>query len=483
MSRLSRRLLVCLFVLAPVVLALAPLEAPAEAQAAARAERRVALVIGNSAYAHTAPLPNPRNDAEALAGVLDGLGFEVVEGLDLDRASTTRLLRAYADRLKGASVALFFYAGHGLQVDGINYLVPVDARLEEENDLPFEAIELSLVLRLMQRQVPMSLVFMDACRDNPLAQNLSRSMGKSRSVAVGKGLARVSSGVGMLVAYATQPGAVAADGTGRHSPFTGALLKHIAAPGLEVRQVLSRVRARVLRETGGRQVPWDNSSLTGDFYFAAQQPAAQQPAAKQPAAGQASAPAAVDPALLDLTFWNSVEDSRDPADFQAYLQEFPGGRFARLARNRIRALTPGPTAAAQPQAAQPQAAQPQAVQPAAQARAPDSQVAKTTPADLPFGSAAEVLRHLKKNEEAIRRKFTSYNRKTDAVESPYGSTIVDIYKFEVREIAGDTVSVFMIFAAGTRQGAGGTGTSQIDELVVQLRWRDGAFEFVGHRRP
>ena len=463
MSRLSRRLLVGLFVLAPVVLALAPHEA------AARAERRVALIIGNSAYAHTPPLPNPRNDAEALAGVLGGLGFEVVEGLDLDRASTTRLLRAYADRLKGASVALFFYAGHGLQVDGINYLVPVDARLEEENDLPFEAVELSLVLRLMQRQVPMSLVFMDACRDNPLAQNLSRSMGKSRSVAVGKGLARVSSGVGMLVAYATQPGAVAADGTGRHSPFTGALLKHIAAPGLEVRQVLSRVRERVLRETGGRQVPWDNSSLTGDFYFAAQQPGAGQPAA---------APAAVDPALIDLTFWKSVEDSRDPADFQAYLQEFPGGRFARLARNRIRALTSGPTAAAQPQAAQP----------AAQAPVPDPQVAKTPPAsapavDSPFGSVAEVLRYLKENEEAIRRKFTAYNRETDAVESPYGSTIVDIYKFEVREIAGDTVSVFMIFAAGAKQGAGGTGTRQIDELVLQLRWRDGAFEFVGHRRP
>ena len=477
MSRISRRLLVGLFVLVPVVLALAPLEAQAAAQAAARAERRVALIIGNSAYAHTPPLPNPRNDAEALAEVLGGLGFEVVEGLDLDRASTTRLLRAYADRLKGASVALFFYAGHGLQVDGINYLVPVDARLEEENDLPFEAVELSLVLRLMQRQVPTSLVFVDACRNNPLAQNLSRSMGKSRSVAVGKGLARVSSGVGMLIAYATQPDAVAADGAGRHSPFTGALLKHIAAPGLEVRQVLSRVRERVVRESGGRQVPWDNSSLTGDFYFAAQQPEAAQPAAA-PAAGQARAPAAVDPALFDLTFWNSVEDSQDPADFQAYLQEFPGGRFARLARNRIRALTPGPTAAAQPQAAQPQAAQP-----AAQARAPDPQVAKTTPADLPFGSAAEVLRHLKKNEEAIRRKFTAYNRETDAVESPYGSTIVDIYKFEVREIAGDTVSVFMIFAAGAKLGAGGTGTRQIDELVVQLRWRDGAFEFVGHRRP
>ncbi len=160
------------------------------------------------------------------------------------------------------------------------------------------------------------------------------------------------------------------------------------------------------------------------------------------------------------------------------MQEFPGGRFARLARNRIRAPTPGPTAAAQPQAAQPQAAQP-----APQVRAPDSQVAKTTPADSPFGSAAEVLRHLKKNQEAIRRKFTAYNRDTDAVESPYGSIIVDTYKFDVREIAGDTVSVFMIFAAGSRRAAGGARTSQINELVVQLRWRDGAFEFVGHRRP
>ncbi|MCH8998311.1 MAG: caspase family protein [Proteobacteria bacterium] len=474
--RLSRRLLVSLFVPLLAVSALAPTEAQAQAQA--QAGRRVALVIGNSAYENTVPLPNPRNDAEALAEVLGGLGFEVLEGIDLDRASMTGLLRRYADRLKDASVGLFFYAGHGLQVDGLNYLVPVDARLEEENDLPFEAVELNLVLRLMQRQVPTSLVFMDACRNNPLAQNLSRSMGPSRAVVVGQGLARVSTGVGMLIAYATQPDAVAADGAGRHSPFTGALLKHIAAPGLEVRQVLSRVRERVVRESGGRQVPWDNSSLTSDFYFAAKPPEAKQPAA---------ALTAVDPALLDLTFWNSVEGGRDPADFQAYLQEFPEGRFVRLARNRIRALAPDRTAAAQPQAAQPQAAQPQAAGPAAPAPAPDPQVAGTTPAGAtpagaPLGSAAEVLRHLKKNKDAIRRKFTNYNRKIGAVESPFGSIIVDIYKFEVKEIVGDTVSVFMIFAVGARQGAAGANSNRIDELVLELRWRDGAFEFVGHRR-
>ena len=301
------------------LLALAPV--------AAQAEKRVALVIGNSAYRNTPALPNPHNDAATIADALTKLGFAVQSGFDLDRAATEQVLRAFAESLGDADVALFYYAGHGLQVDDKNYLVPVDARLASETDLAFEAIDLTLVLSLMERRPRTNLVFLDACRDNPLARNLARSMGAARSTAVTRGLAIAESGIGTLLVYATQPGNVALDGTGTHSPFTQGLLDYIATPDIEVRQMLTRVRAEVVQATGGKQVPWDHSSLTGDFFFA-------------PRGAAAGAPPAGAPADHELAFWESIKDSRDPADFQAYLQQYPSGTFAALVRNRIAALQP-----------------------------------------------------------------------------------------------------------------------------------------------
>ena len=309
------------------------------APAGAQAEKRVALVIGNSAYRNAPALPNPRNDAAAIADALQKLGFSVQSGFDLDRAATEQMLRTFGDTLGDADVALFYYAGHGLQVDTKNYIVPVDARLASENDLPFEAVDLTLVLSLMERRPRINLVLLDACRDNPLAQNLARSMGASRSTAVSRGLAIAESGIGTLLVYATQPGNVALDGNGAHSPFTQGLLDYIATPDIEVRQMLTRVRAEVLQATGGKQVPWDHSSLTGDFFFVPRGAAVE---------AQPQAPAAD----RELAFWESVKDSRAPADFQAYLDQYPGGTFAALARNRLAALqsqaavTPTPTAPA-----------------------------------------------------------------------------------------------------------------------------------------
>ena len=317
----------------PIALLVAALLALAPA--GARADRRVALVIGNSAYRNTPPLPNPRNDAAAIADALQKLGFAVQSGFDLDRAATEQALRAFGDTLGDADVALFYYAGHGLQVDTKNYIVPVDARLASENDLPFEAVDLTLVLSLMERQPRINLVFLDACRDNPLAQNLARSMGASRSTAVSRGLAIAESGIGTLLVYATQPGNVALDGSGAHSPFTQGLLDYIATPDIEVRQMLTRVRAEVLQATGGEQVPWDHSSLTGDFFFVPR---------GQAVAAHPQAPTAD----RELAFWESVKDSHDPADFQAYLDQYPGGTFAALARNRLAALQPQQQAAATP---------------------------------------------------------------------------------------------------------------------------------------
>src|SRR5882724_4861247 len=234
----------------------------------AAAEKRIALVVGNSAYVHANPLPNPVNDAGDMAKALTEVGFEVILGLDLKKPAFDAKVREFARALEKADVALFFYAGHGLQASGKNYLVPVDASLQGERDLDFEAVSVDFVLKQMEleREGKTNVVFLDACRDNPLARNLARSMG-TRSAAVGQGLAQVQTGVGTFIAYSTQPGNVAVDGAGRNSPFTGALVKGVREPGRNLTSVMIEVRKDVLAVTSGKQVPWDHSALTGDFYF------------------------------------------------------------------------------------------------------------------------------------------------------------------------------------------------------------------------
>lgn len=234
----------------------------------ARAETRVALVIGNGGYAHTTPLANPLNDARDMSSALKSIGFDVVEALDADKNQLDSALRSFADKLAGAEVALFFYAGHGLQVGRENYLVPIDAALKRERDLQFEAVSLEFVMRQMEidREGKTSIVILDACRDNPLARNLARSMG-TRSTAIGRGLAATATGLGTFIAYATQPGNVALDGKGRNSPFTAALTKHMMKKGRNLNATMIAVRNEVVAATDGQQVPWDHSALTGDFYF------------------------------------------------------------------------------------------------------------------------------------------------------------------------------------------------------------------------
>jgi len=261
MTRIARPMaalfaLVSLFLLAATV-----------AQAAI-SEKRVALVIGNSAYKNTSPLKNPVNDARAISASLRRLGFEVIEGLDLDLSQMRSKVREYTTLLDGAKVALFYYAGHGFQINGNNHLAPTDATLTSESDIDFETLPLNFVLRQMEREKRTNLVFLDACRDNPLATRLSRSLkGQGRSAAMSRGLARIESGVGMLISYATSPGTVAFDGTGDHSPYTKALLKYIEKAGMSVNDMMISVRQEVLAESNGKQVPWENSSLTGRYYF------------------------------------------------------------------------------------------------------------------------------------------------------------------------------------------------------------------------
>src|SRR5215831_15874426 len=254
---------------APAILAAAVallLVLPAVAQTAA--PKRVALVIGNSAYQHAVALANPVNDATAMGAALKQVGFAVLLGLDLDKRTFDGKIHEFAQVLNDADTALFFYAGHGLQVAGRNHLVPIDAQLNSERDLDFEAVSLDFVLKQMEleREGKTNIVFLDACRDNPLARNLARSMG-TRSAAIGQGLAQVQTGVGTFIAYSTQPGNVALDGEGHNSPFTEALARGLRLPDRNLTAVMIEVRKEVLAATGGKQVPWDHSALTGDFYF------------------------------------------------------------------------------------------------------------------------------------------------------------------------------------------------------------------------
>jgi uncharacterized caspase-like protein len=234
------------------------------------AENRVALVIGNSAYRHVAALVNPKNDADDIADAAERLGFKVVRGIDLDKSGMDRTIRQFAEALKGAGVGMFFYAGHGLQVSGRNYLVPVDAELKTAEALDFEMVGLDVVQRIMEAATETNILFVDACRDNPLSRNLARAMG-TRSVAIGHGLTAQEAGAGTLISFSTQPGNVALDGTGtRNSPYAAALVRNINSQGKDLSAVLVQVRREVMAATGKRQIPWEHSALTAEVMLAPQ---------------------------------------------------------------------------------------------------------------------------------------------------------------------------------------------------------------------
>ncbi len=234
---------------------------------ATQAAQRVALVVGNSAYQHATELGNPGNDANDVAAVLKQYGFEVVLGLDLDKAGFEAKIRQFVQALKGADAGVFFYAGHGLQVAGQNYLVPVDAKLEDAEGIEFELIRLDVVQRIMERETRASVLFLDACRNNPFARSLARAFG-TRSGDIGRGLAPVESGIGTLISFSTQPGNVALDGRGRNSPFAGALVNELSHSHEDLNAILIGVRNDVMRETSNRQVPWEHSALRARFFVA-----------------------------------------------------------------------------------------------------------------------------------------------------------------------------------------------------------------------
>jgi uncharacterized caspase-like protein len=304
----------------------------------AAAERRVALVIGNSAYQHTSPLPNPRHDAEDIATALRRLEFEVFVGQDLNKREMERLVREFTGKLAGVDVALLFYAGYALQVGSQNFLMPIDARLVAEADVDFETMPLTLVLRHMQLDAKTNLVFLDACRDNPLANTLARRA-PSRSSYFGQGLAQVESGIGTLIGFSTQPNRVASDGSGRNSPYAGALLTAMEMPDIDIAVVMRHVRNQVLQATGQRQVPWEHSSLTEQFIFrrvSTQPPGTAAPKQAPPAVRASPAE--------DATAWAAIKETTSIAMLEAFLKRFPTGIYADFAQARLQELKQRSTA-------------------------------------------------------------------------------------------------------------------------------------------
>ena len=312
-----------------IVLVLLAASQPALAQAKMRGvsvtEARIALVIGNAAYRVDA-LDNPVNDARLVAGSLKQAGFDVTLHEDLDRRGLLNAMREFGARLNDNTIAVVYYAGHGLQLRDRNYLIPVDAEIRSEDEIPISGLDLSFLLgRMSHARSRINIVILDACRNNPFA---------GKTVAA-QGLAQMDAPVGTLLAFATAPGKLAADGSGPNSLYALQLAKHVLTPGLPVEHVFKRVREAVVRETREQQVPWESSSLQGEFAFVP---------------GAAALDTATDlNAAGELAFWNSIQSSNRADEYRAYLRQYPQGRFVALAQTRIAAFGT-PAAAAAPAA-------------------------------------------------------------------------------------------------------------------------------------
>jgi TPR repeat protein/uncharacterized caspase-like protein len=321
-----RRLWSCLF--GAILLLLAT-------HASAFAERRVALVIGNGAYANAPHLPNPPHDAEDVAAALERSGFATILGVDLDQLKMQDAIIRFARAERTADVALFYYSGHAMQFGGINYLMPIDASLADEADLR-RLVRVDDIAADLQQAKNLRILVLDSCRNNPLADDLKRSIGLTRGASVARGLAKIQSPEGTIVAYSTQAGKTAEDGNGRNSPYTGAFLRHVEEHA-EIGAVFRRVSADVYEATGRQQLPELSLSLIGEYYLNGNaQPAL---ATTQPEASKsASAPISVDRCAGAETHWKAADSLRTIAAYEDHRRRFPDCAFAGLAAQRIEAL-------------------------------------------------------------------------------------------------------------------------------------------------
>ena len=311
-------------------------------------DKRVALVIGNGAYQNAVRLDNAVFDARAVADSFRKLGFQVVDGYDLDIDQMRSKVSEFSAALSDSKSAVIYYAGHGISVDEENYLVPTDIVLKSPTDLDLNAISVSLLLKQMKRDDRVNIVILDACRDNPFAAVLARQ--KTRALVVERGLTPIDGDLarGTLIAFASDPKSSALDGpTGAHSPFTEAFLAHLFDAGVPIDTVMSRVRNDVWEKTGHHQLPWVNTSLIGEYELNPRP--TSEPAAE--AAKPVAAPSefAADPRQAqENLLWESAQHSNLSADYQAYLSAFPSGVFAQMAKNRIASMESARTSAPTP---------------------------------------------------------------------------------------------------------------------------------------
>ena len=285
------------------------------------AENRVALVIGNAKYP-SAPLINPVNDARAMSSKLSAFGFKTILRENLTQKQIGATLREFRAKLSPGTEAVFFYAGHGMQIKGVNYLPAVDAEIASEEDVPTQSIDVNKVLEIMEEsKTRLNLVFLDACRNNPYTRRFRSQQ---------DGLAKITAPSGTILSFATRPGSVAADGEGSNGLYTEHLLKAISEEGLSIEQTLKKVLVSVKNASRGKQEPWSEGGIEGEFYFI---PAAKT---KSQALTSPMPPLRVDPMAVELSFWESIKNSQDPSDFEEYLRQYPQGRFSGLARNRLK---------------------------------------------------------------------------------------------------------------------------------------------------
>ena len=291
--------------------------------------KRFALVIGNNAY-ESAALKNPVNDARAMAEALRECSFDVLERENVTQTEMKQTIRTFGERLRGGgreAIGLFYYAGHGVQVRDRNYLIPVRATVNNEEEIEYEAVDVGFVMAQMEAaENDLNIIILDACRDNPYAHSF-------RSAS--RGLAQMNAPTSTLIAYATAPGRTASDGLGANGLYTAELLAAMRTPGLPIEDVFKQVRIRVREKSGGQQVPWESSSLTGDFYFTSPKKSAAEASAAPSPLPRLTA----DESALELSFWETIKNSTDAEDFKAYLERYPNGNFATLAKRRIAVLT------------------------------------------------------------------------------------------------------------------------------------------------
>lgn len=333
--------------------------------------KQIALVIGNSNYSHITRLPNTINDAQLIAKTLRKAGFDVVEGLDLDKVKMSATIDQFTEKAYNAELAVVYFAGHGMQVDGKNYLMPVDAVLNSPAHLQTRAFDVDKIVASLPIDPGVGVVILDACRDNPLARSYASRLPASRSVTVSSGFAAVQTRAngrgtgGILIAYATDPGSVALDGNGINSPYTAALAKHIAKPGVSLQSALTRVRGEVTKSTKGAQRPWHNASLGREIYLGGETRVAtltKVPSGSltdnQPATTLVLVPAptraitiekTVEPKVQQTTsattddnewaaekrFWDEVSKRNSVAHYQAYMKQYPSGQFNTIAQINI----------------------------------------------------------------------------------------------------------------------------------------------------